>query len=701
MTARQLRLLPDVFASHNGPESYTIGPSQQSDAHTLASSQESVHTPRTGPHPPPSATRDDDAVARLPHCQIQFETHTTSPSPPISTSGLSNNYFPSPVKDSNVSADLSPATPRRASNFDSRNGSLSMSHHASALQRKTSTSNLQPVSRTPSLKQHLARGIGSATSSACPSPVISAMGDITPLPSPLLSSDSPGPWGRIGAPAYSRGLAIPTAMPESVIVSKSGESVAAALEHQTKRKAYAGLQVGHAAEHSSGKHEHARNRSISEYIPNPKGIPKRQNTVSANKGDERNREDPTGLRREPHLSGSRGLTVPTEPPTPPPSESSHSNNNNNNTAGAKRPSCELFEARSQGDQKLRRWRAIQDLGEGTFSRVVLATNKIDLEDVNGGNRIQADSKGPPTPVTASQLDRKSLVAIKICEHGPKGGASEERIEMSLKRELDILQSVHHPSLVHLKAWSIEPTRALLVLGYSPGGDLFDVALNYQDLLKAPFLRRLFSEIVGAVGYLHERRIVHRDIKLENVLVNIPPAEIISYTQDWATYPYPVITLTDLGLSRRVADDEKLETRCGSDDYAAPEVILGQPYDGRATDAWSLGVLLYALIESRLPFDPPPGANDYQRMRSRTSHRIARVEWSWVKYVGEDGDHNANIAQFENDELKGAMEITEGLLRRARSRWPMQQVIEHEWVHGAIQVHGGLKFLEEEEGQEVL
>ncbi|MCV5137768.1 hypothetical protein OFB61_24440, partial [Escherichia coli] len=89
-----------------------------------------------------------------------------------------------------------------------------------------------------------------------------------------------------------------------------------------------------------------------------------------------------------------------------------------------------------------------------------------------------------------------------------------------------------------------------------------------------------------------------------------------------------------GLSRRVADDEKLETRCGSDDYAAPEVIMGQPYDGRATDAWSLGVLLYALLEGRLPFAPPLGAGDsamQMRMRSPTSHRIARGEWRWIEY----------------------------------------------------------------------
>ncbi|KAI0434605.1 kinase-like protein [Xylaria sp. FL1042] len=717
MTAHPPRSLPDdVFIDRDGrPDSCAPRSSQQPNSHTLVSLQalnrQSVES-NGALHPSHGASslanRDHDLVMNPSpaHDQIHLEAHTISSPPPVSvntfgdTSTPLNEHSPSPLGHNHaslfVSTDISSVSPQRFDSLKDRGSRLSTSQQNSTLQRKTSNSNLQPVSRTPSWKQHLTKSISSATSSAYPSPVISAMGDVTPLPSPLLSSDSPGPWKRLVNPTPSRELTVPTIMPDSVFVTKSGESVATALENQSKRKVYAGLQVGHAAEHSSGKNEHTRNRSISEYIPDPKGIPKRQNTVASGKVDERNREDPAGLRREPRLSEARGLALPARPPTPPPSESSLSNDN----SGSKRPPYEYFEARGRKDQKLRRWRGIKDLGEGTFSRVVLATNKLDI-DPNTEGRVQTGPEDRNAPITAPQLDQKTLVAIKICEHGPKGGASEDRIEMSLKRELDIMRSIDHPSLVHLKAWSIEPTRALLVLNYSPGGDLFDVASSYRDSLKAPILRRIFSEVVGAVGYLHERRIVHRDIKLENVLVNVSPAELISPTQDWAAYPYPVITLTDLGLSRRVADDEKLETRCGSDDYAAPEVILGQSYDGRATDAWSLGVLLYALIESRLPFDPPPGANDYQRMRSRTSHRIARVEWSWVKYAGEDGDHDANIPLFEKDDLKGAMEITEGLLRRARSRWPMGQVIEHEWVRGAIQVDGGLRFPEEEEGQEVL
>jgi protein-serine/threonine kinase len=332
--------------------------------------------------------------------------------------------------------------------------------------------------------------------------------------------------------------------------------------------------------------------------------------------------------------------------------------------------------------------------------------------------------GPPgalNPTGETEPKRKTLVAVKVCEHGPRGSASEDRIEMSLKRELEIMMAIHHPSLVHLKAWSIEPSRAILVLSYCPGGDLFDVATRHRELLVPTLLRRMFAELVGAVRYLHERRIVHRDIKLESkqkratsayechgtdrrdldVLVNIPPSELQNPTLDWAKYPHSVITLADLGLSRRIADDEKLETRCGSEDYAAPEVIMGQPYDGRATDAWSLGVLLYALLEARLPFDPNPGMSDSHRMRSRTSHRIARVEWRWIEYAGDDGDHEGDVTKFRERDLLGAMEITEGLLKRARSRWTMDKVAEANWVRGAMKLPNGLAFREEDEGEEVL
>ncbi|KAI2609055.1 uncharacterized protein GGS25DRAFT_492794 [Hypoxylon fragiforme] len=457
--------------------------------------------------------------------QIQFQSHTTAPSPPLPqhppsdplSSSDEPSDSPSPLsRGSNplqIATDVPPALPSRSDSLNSNTSSFPTYRSSVNLSRKTSSPSLRPVSRTPSFKQHYSRSIGSATSSNYPSPVISAMGDVTPLPSPLLGGESPGPWKRLGSrrPSQAREI-IPPAMPDSVIIAASGESVASALAHQSKRRVYAGLNIGHAAEVSSGKVEHTRNRSISEYIPDPKGIPKRQNTVAGkvNKKEVDSASDPH-LRREPHLSEARGITPVAKPPTPPPSESSQSSD----SLASKRSRYEYFEARGRYDQRLRRWRAVKELGQGTFSRVMLATSQIEADDESNGPKTNG-SNGLLSPSAGAQPDRKTLVAVKVCEHGPRGGASEERIEMSLKRELDIMRSISHPSLVHLKAWNIEPTRALLVLSYCPGGDLFDVATTHREALTPLLLRRIFAELVGAVKYLHERRIVHRDIKLESM-----------------------------------------------------------------------------------------------------------------------------------------------------------------------------------------
>lgn len=93
-------------------------------------------------------------------------------------------------------------------------------------------------------------------------------------------------------------------------------------------------------------------------------------------------------------------------------------------------------------------------------------------------------------------------------------------------------------------------------------------------------------------------------------------------------------------------------------------------------------------------------SDAQKMRSRTSHRIARVEWTWIGYGGEEGDHDADPEKFKAVGLEGAMIVTEALLRRARSRWSLVQVMEQEWVKGGIDVEGGVRFREEEKAEEV-
>jgi protein-serine/threonine kinase len=154
----------------------------------------------------------------------------------------------------------------------------------------------------------------------------------------------------------------------------------------------------------------------------------------------------------------------------------------------------------------------------------------------------------------------------------------------------------------------------------------------------------------------------------------------------------LVTLTDLGLSRRIPappESPLLTTRCGSEDYAAPEILLGQPYDGRATDAWALGVLLYALMEGRLPFDPPPG----KPVRGRAVHRIARCDWVWVKFGDDDGEWDAE----KGEEWAGAQECVENLLKKAsRGRKSLDDIAKMEWCQQGIQVEGGLTHRPEDE-----
>lgn len=508
---------------------------------------------------PPQTTRADsrDAMSGIPPNLIDtLPVTVTTPTPPLSSSSTTfqtNTIAPSPLlgahdagslhdsqHDPNhgstplrISTDIAPSTPQPIHRQDPAN-LTSPQQLSTSLGRQGSINSLKPISRTPSLKTALANSLGSrsmsGSSSIVPSPVITAMGDLTPLPSPLMSGDSPGPWKLLGSGSPSlaqRREVARNALEGSVLVTKSGESIDAALYNAPKRKLYASIDAGKPlpANLTDGSTDvtssnHARNRSISDYVPESLNAPQRQIAVS---GSHIKIEvpDPADqyMRREQNLAESRGLTpTVTKPPTPPPSESSKDSTDGN--AARRSMGVETFEARGRHDEKRRRWRSVRLLGQGTFSRVMLATSQKTVTEDDGAS----DSEGTAGSSTERYMDRKALVAVKVCEHGPRGGASEDRVEMSLKRELEILQSIHHPCLIDLKAWSIEPTRAILVLSYCPGGDLFDVATGQREVLRPALLRRIFAEVVGAVQYLHARRIVHRDIKLESKETHSGPCE---------------------------------------------------------------------------------------------------------------------------------------------------------------------------------
>lgn len=461
-----------------------------------------------------------------------FHANTIAPSPPAqmesSDDGHSHSHQP-PVDELNdpqnalrISTDMASsqfALPFVPQHRDLLNGSeRNLSPSRMPLHRTTSANSIQ-LSRTPSLKAALTNNYNTMNNSGShiPSPIITAMGDVTPLPSPLMSGDSPGPWKRL-----SIGSASPTqrsgkleSVDESVPASPSRHNKQSQTPGSSpKRKLFITDQpdnIPPPVNSPSGQQQgaqHGSKRSISEYIPDSLTIPKRPVAVSGSHASIETREElEPSMKREAHLAASRGLTASvTKPPTPPPSESSRDSSDGSCKQGEE--GYEYFKACSRSDKKKRRWRCLGLLGRGTFSRVMLATSQIapsvDAPEIPSGSLADC------------RLDRKTLVAVKVCEHGPRGGASEDRVEMSLKRELEVMQGIHHPSLVDLKAWSIEPTRAILVMSYCPGGDLFDVATAHRSLLKPSLVARMFAELVAAVKYLHERNIVHRDIKLESM-----------------------------------------------------------------------------------------------------------------------------------------------------------------------------------------
>ncbi|PGG96823.1 CAMK protein kinase [Blastomyces parvus] len=562
---------------------------------------------------------------------------------------------------------------------------------------RSSTSSTSLPRRAPSIRTALAAAHSCAgsisPSSVFSSPQLAALIDVTPLPSPILLGASP--WKSATSPTPSRTPSTSSRSISTFSIRRIGSSERP--KSSSNPRHISGTLAPPNSEvqvpEAEGSHEtmrpnrHTRNRSISDYRPDTIHVPRPRQTTASDAQLNNDTRTPTqdimirnNMQREDYLAVQRGLAIPSPARLPTPPRSARSGYDSSDTDVipsllAPDPQTPTYHVKSVRTQQPRRYRMLRKLGQGTFSQVLLAVRD------DPGDQIDFSSAG-----NTSQPPR--LVAIKVVEYGPAGGADKERVETSLSREVEILKSLNHPSLVQLKAFGSDNKRALLVLDYCPGGDLFEFASRAVNQLSQPIIRRIFAELVAAVRYLHANFIVHRDIKLENVLVNIP-ASVIQDVSDWRRYPRALVTLSDLGLSRRIPEPPAsplLQTRCGSEDYAAPEILMGQPYDGRSTDAWAMGVLLYAIMESRLPFDPLPGAKgDPAKLRARTPHRIARCEWSWYRFANEDGEWDA----VKGEGRQCARACVEGLLRRSTKRMSLDEIAKMPWVQEAIDVPEGL------------
>uniref|UniRef100_A0A182M8H8 non-specific serine/threonine protein kinase n=1 Tax=Anopheles culicifacies TaxID=139723 RepID=A0A182M8H8_9DIPT len=176
---------------------------------------------------------------------------------------------------------------------------------------------------------------------------------------------------------------------------------------------------------------------------------------------------------------------------------------------------------------------------------------------------------------------KNEVAIKIIDKSQLDPGNLQKVY----REVEIMKRLDHPHVI--KLYQVMETQSMIyiVSEYASQGEIFDYIAKYGRLNERA-ARNKFWQILSAVEYCHNKGIVHRDLKAENLLLDSKMD----------------IKIADFGFSNFYKKGELLATWCGSPPYAAPEVFEGKRYTGPEIDIWSLGVVLYVLVCGALPFD---------------------------------------------------------------------------------------------------
>jgi calcium/calmodulin-dependent protein kinase I len=170
------------------------------------------------------------------------------------------------------------------------------------------------------------------------------------------------------------------------------------------------------------------------------------------------------------------------------------------------------------------------------------------------------------------------VAIKIVDK-----RLVERQE-TLDNEVEILNSINHCNIVKMEAIFDTVDHLYIVMELMEGGELYDEIIKRKSFTEAD-ASYIMRQVYSALKYLHSRGIVHRDLKLENLLL------VRENALD--------IKIADFGLSR-IYSGKKLQTACGTPFYVAPEIVLAEGY-GPEVDMWASGIILYVLLSGRLPF----------------------------------------------------------------------------------------------------
>uniref|UniRef100_A0A8D0AIG1 non-specific serine/threonine protein kinase n=1 Tax=Sander lucioperca TaxID=283035 RepID=A0A8D0AIG1_SANLU len=231
------------------------------------------------------------------------------------------------------------------------------------------------------------------------------------------------------------------------------------------------------------------------------------------------------------------------------------------------------------------------------------------------------------------IGKGNFAKVKLARHvltGREVRQTNVPLSQQLFREVRIMKLLNHPNIVKLFE-VIETEKTLyLVMEYASGGEVFDYLVAHGRM-KEKEARAKFRQIVSAVQYCHQRRIVHRDLKAENLLLDADMN----------------IKIADFGFSNEFTVGSKLDTFCGSPPYAAPELFQGKKYDGPEVDVWSLGVILYTLVSGSLPFD----GQNLKELRERVLRGKYRIPF----YMSTDCENLLKKLLVLNPVKRGSLE----------------------------------------------